>query len=891
MTITIVVPEREGGSSTEIASAVEAAEAAQAAAEVAQAAAEAAQAATEAADFTVGTVATSNPGTDAVVDISGSAPDFVIDFTIPRGAGVPSGGTAGQYHRKSSGTDYATAWSSITITDVTSLSSSLSTLTSADTSINTRVSTETVTRTSADTSLTTRLSTEEGSRASADTSLTTRLSTEEVARASVDVSLAQVASPLRNVAVNPALDSRGEATSWALSAGTTPSYQAPANSDLTDLGIVRMVDLSTGAPYTFVYKNETLTAADALKYVYVSVLIYSADGTSWPSGIDAIPYTTTAQSLTGGTSDYVQVTTNIRRYWRAGQLPSGTLTRMAVGRANVAYTAQMGGFTFVLSDSAIVDAAVQQADFYREVNTDYNQREDHYTLEDLEETVSAQAATIAGMRLAISGKFQRSLAIIGDSRGQDGVQWWKNGSSTNWNGLPIGSAFVGPLATEAGNGTLEYRASDGYMRWAASSDTAGSWTPIVAGWNHLESGSADKWIKLPVKNLTGMPGTDQSVTVLQSGTVQYAWRSYGYWVRALHQMRWLNEEPAMCAIGGATSSEVIEQLPYIATQATGPGWDIILLGTNDISGSIASATIIANLTTIYDTRAGLGRKLVIVGEHARWGTASGTPMSAGQITIFDAVRAAQQAYAVAGGHIFIDAYALTYDSGYSDRRPASGMLRDHVHLTEYGAQLIGEAICEALQYEVGLGDVVSAGDADNALGSFPAGSAGSLGTGASGAAPTNFSLSRASGSTATVVASVEARDDGVSGNIFRMQCAAGASAGIIQLEGTSASSTLAALGLAVGDEIYVEVFLDIRDATLLQDVEVFVSFTGATGTPTLRTNIARTGAALADEVAVHRSPTVAIPASTTHVRPYIWVRLPAGSNADIRCILKIVKVS
>lgn len=50
---------------------------------------------------------------------------------------------------------------------------------SADTSINTRVSTETVTRTSADTSLTTRLSTEEVTRGSADTSLAVSIAGKE----------------------------------------------------------------------------------------------------------------------------------------------------------------------------------------------------------------------------------------------------------------------------------------------------------------------------------------------------------------------------------------------------------------------------------------------------------------------------------------------------------------------------------------------------------------------------------------------------------------------------------------------------------------------------------------------------------------------------------------
>jgi hypothetical protein len=73
--------------------------------------------------------------------------------------------------------------------DISGLTSSLASLESKDTSIDTRISTETSTRNSADTSLTSRISTEESTRSSADTSLTTRISTEESVRASVDSSI------------------------------------------------------------------------------------------------------------------------------------------------------------------------------------------------------------------------------------------------------------------------------------------------------------------------------------------------------------------------------------------------------------------------------------------------------------------------------------------------------------------------------------------------------------------------------------------------------------------------------------------------------------------------------------------------------------------------------
>jgi hypothetical protein len=73
--------------------------------------------------------------------------------------------------------------------DISGLTSSLASLEAKDTSIDSRISTETSTRSSADASLTTRISTEESTRSSADTSLTTRVSTEESVRASVDSSI------------------------------------------------------------------------------------------------------------------------------------------------------------------------------------------------------------------------------------------------------------------------------------------------------------------------------------------------------------------------------------------------------------------------------------------------------------------------------------------------------------------------------------------------------------------------------------------------------------------------------------------------------------------------------------------------------------------------------
>jgi len=115
-----------------------------------------------------------------------SVPTVVVTYmgaTGVAGTGIPTGGTVGQYIRKASATNFDTAWDTITADDVSGLSASLSTLTSADASLTSRVSTEETTRATADTSLTTRLSTEEAARGTADTSIVTRFSTADTSLA------------------------------------------------------------------------------------------------------------------------------------------------------------------------------------------------------------------------------------------------------------------------------------------------------------------------------------------------------------------------------------------------------------------------------------------------------------------------------------------------------------------------------------------------------------------------------------------------------------------------------------------------------------------------------------------------------------------------------------
>lgn len=66
-----------------------------------------------AASVAIGTVTTGAAGSLATVTNSGSSAAAVLDFTIPQGAGVETGGVAGDILYKDSGTDYDTSWQNL----------------------------------------------------------------------------------------------------------------------------------------------------------------------------------------------------------------------------------------------------------------------------------------------------------------------------------------------------------------------------------------------------------------------------------------------------------------------------------------------------------------------------------------------------------------------------------------------------------------------------------------------------------------------------------------------------------------------------------------------------------------------------------------------------------
>ena len=504
----------------------------------------------------------------------------------------------------------------------------------------------------------------------------------------------------------------------------------------------------------------------------------------------------------------------------------------------------------------------------------------------------------APLPVLASVAFAKSVAFIGDSRVYDAEYEWKNVTFADTLGLPLSVGFCtgqGITADSTGGGSLEYRASDANLRWTAPGDTAGPWTPMHAGWNLLESAEAGKGVRIGVRQMTGLPGTNRTVVVSVTGAPQNAWNAYGFGARMMNALRWRNLAPKFLGLGGNTSAQVIEQLPWLEQQASGPGYDVIQLGTNDISGSVAIETITANLTNVYDARPAAGRTLVLIGEPDRWGEAAGVPLTSEQRALLDGVNSFMASYAATHGCVFVDSFALTADAGSSDRRPASWVMRDHVHYSALGAQAIGEAAAMALAASVGFGPQRGSDDTSNLLGSagFMAGTTGTASSaGVTGVAPTGWTVTRAIGTDATAAVSVSDRADGVLGRSFQIDSSAASGSNLIQT--ALGNRTLATLGLAVGDEVFIESEVDISDVVGgLIECDAYVLFTGASPATSLRClRVVGTTDRQGPEVSIRRSPRMRIPAGTTGLRYFVWIRTAGSAAAAVRIAsAAIVRVS
>jgi hypothetical protein len=485
-------------------------------------------------------------------------------------------------------------------------------------------------------------------------------------------------------------------------------------------------------------------------------------------------------------------------------------------------------------------------------------------------------------------KLVNDIAFIGDSRCYYGQRdFFKSATTADTKGLVISLKGCGVgITVDATTGILEYRAIDKALRWTAPSDTAGAWVLLTqASRLTLQSGTTDKWLNLYVMSFTSLPSTDQTISISCSGSmVKYKGfnTNPSMTVQVLGNLR-NNQITAIEGAGGATSSDLVELTKYY--QAVAPargGIDVIRIGTNDISNGYTSSVTIANVTQFFNSRLSIGRKLVICGEPARWGVNTSTALTAGQLATLMDINKAYKLFANANPMrcIYVDLYALSVDTAFRDGRPASGLLIDIVHDGYTGAVLFGSAITTAIK-KLGLnGDLLypTRGDVTNLfLIGYMSGVAGTIGTGASGVCPTNFTIQRASGADATVTSSILSktvpyRTSGVSLSIT------GITAGnIIQLSNSApAGITLVSAGLVVGDTINFSLDLEVVNATNITNIQSFILFNDPLA---IRNEI--NFIPIAGGCTNMLSNGIVIPTGATTFTFYTWVTVGASSSAVI----------
>lgn len=476
-----------------------------------------------------------------------------------------------------------------------------------------------------------------------------------------------------------------------------------------------------------------------------------------------------------------------------------------------------------------------------------------------------------------------NIAFIGDSRMRYGRrEWFKNITPDNSDGIEADWLGVGTAVTvDSTVGTLEFRASDKAFRWTAPSDTAGPWTTATIGKMVIQSGSIDKEIYFVLRSIVGLPASDQSILMTCTGTLfqKVEWLSC-----VSDVMSRLRNGPTAYYLGAgsAISSEILEMLTWYNAQASGPGVDVIRVGTNDISvGALTGAQIAAYTLALCDARIAAGRKLVICGEHARWGVNTSTALTAQQLADLIAYNKSLRAYAEARASVcrYVDLYSISRDPAYYDGRPLAGMLRDIVHEDVGGAIAFGSAIKTAID-SFGCCSVAPypmAGDSSALFqaASWMTGTAGTIGTGATGQCPTGMAVSRASGADMTAVASIVGYLDH-QGKRTHVDITSVTAGNIVSVSSIlpSTSPTIASLGLVVGDTVEFEVDVEVVSGAPTQ-IEVFINLAGTSRETSILIPCV-------PGIYHQKSAPIKLIAGDTTLRQQCYITMPASSTASVR---------
>lgn len=506
--------------------------------------------------------------------------------------------------------------------------------------------------------------------------------------------------------------------------------------------------------------------------------------------------------------------------------------------------------------------------------------------------------TASAGNVVLAGFVPADIAVIGDSRAVGVLNDWSV-TAVSPSGVPVSGQYFQVLGAQAGaalneTGLYEYNHSTGLHRWTCGADTAGAWQQAVVGRHLLESGSPGRGLRLLLwRPLTA--NVSQAVTL-----AGFRVHHYRGWLLNRHGLmdRIETEFPGVTAknlgAGGCRTLDCVNMLPYYARESGGAGVDVWWCGTNDIANNVSSAEMLASATAVFDARIALGRRVIIIGEHARWGVDTSTPLTELQRTIHAEYNTGLRMYAEARrGHcIFIDSLRLTADVSQTDLRPQAGvigqpgMLFDNVHPGLGVAQSLHPRVVTAIRSFIDPAWQPSYATRGPTVVDFD-GRSWFPGVGGTVTAPTtsttgvpdNMTVNQTANVTSSWNKSGLTSEPGVA-----VECVYSATPGTSQYTRiVSGASSLASLGLAVGNWVQLEAIVEVDSCGEEDKFDVYATFSG----PGIR---ATTNAAAAPGVYRVKTAPLQVPATTTTIqfRLEIWTGTTKASAGKVRfgkCVL------
>jgi hypothetical protein len=245
----------------------------------------------------------------------------------------------------------------------------------------------------------------------------------------------------------------------------------------------------------------------------------------------------------------------------------------------------------------------------------------------------------------------------------------------------------------------------------------------------------------------------------------------------------------------------------------------------------------------------------------------------------------------AGSLQYVDTYAATVDNTVLTGIPRANMLADLVHPTMLGADAIALAAVAPLLRLVPEGQHKQIGETGNnnlisSFGYMTGGSTAESGTtGNTGNYPAGWAGSeRSIGSAATVVSSIVNLPDGA--RAWQVAIASTNTSEVIDCRGPN--STLAALGLAVGDRIHAEIEI-IGESVNKVNPNLFLLMPGSTSryadgnfVANGASNVTYTYTPTDADSGKMVTPEFVIPDGTTNVRFFIRFQCGASSSATFK---------